>query len=429
MADKTAASGPAPRLTVAVFAIALAVRAAFVLAQARWSLFFGGDLQGPDTRLYRELAHSLAAGMGMWAPGPVGWKELGYPFQVGPTAWVMPGYPLLLAAVERVFGASTIAIKLVQCVVGALACVFVMKTAWTLFGRSAGIVAAAIAALYYELVFNVASLMSEPLYTCAVAWMLWALVDATRKTEHRGRSFAAAGIVFGLATLVRPQVLAAAVALAGLLAIEGVRSDRRRLAHAALFMAACVIVLVPWAVRNQRAVGRFTFVSTESGYVLWLGNNPAYDRIAIDFTRFGGYSPAAAIPPLEAARGRREIDVDRLYTAAAVSHISAHPAAWLARIPHKLWNMWRPAEVTSSERHRVIAWTVYPALLALTAFGLIAARDIPESRPLVLFLATNVAMHALVTGELRFRIPLWPAIIPFASLAIVRMCRRQTSGA
>ena len=33
----------------------------------------------------------------------------------------------------------------------------------------------------------------------------------------------------------------------------------------------------------------------------------------------------------------------------------------------------------------------------------------------------NVVLHAAVTGEMRFRIPLWPAAIPFFAVAVDRM--------
>src|SRR5207249_237672 len=86
-----------------IFIAAFAVRAAFVLAQQRWSVFFGGDLPSPDARVYMELARSILHGFGFASPGPVGWKESGYPFAVGATAWVMPGYSMFLAGWMSLF--------------------------------------------------------------------------------------------------------------------------------------------------------------------------------------------------------------------------------------------------------------------------------------------------------------------------------------
>lgn len=422
--DAPAAAGRqtmAIRGQVGLFALAFLLRAAFVLVQQQRSLFFGGDYQGPDARLYDELGQSLAAGLGLSSPGPIGWKESGYPFAIGPTAWVMPGYPIVLAAVRMVFGESVLAIKLVHCALGAFACVFIARIASVLFGRAAGWIASVAAAVYYELVFSVASLMSESLYTCLVAWMLWALVDAVTDGARSLSRFMKAGLLFGAVALVRPQAFGAAMLLASVMAIHAAPGTLRRAGQAAVFAAACLAALMPWAVRNARALDHFTLLSTQSGYVLWLGNNPGYDRLASDFSRFGGYSPAAAFAPLQETRGRPEIDVNRIYTQAAISHIISQPWRWIARMPHKLWNMWRPAEVTSSVRHQVVAWTVYPALLIASVFGLMESRGMDASWPLRVFLVSNLVLHAAVTGELRFRIPLWPALMPFAAFGVTRV--------
>lgn len=389
-----------------------------MLVQQRWALVFGGDLQGPDARLYRELGESLVAGRGLFSPGPIGWKESGYPFAVGPTGWVMPGYPTLLAVCRVAVGDSTVAIQLVQCVLGALTCVFIARIAAALFGRTAGWVAGVIAAVYYELVFSVSGIMSESLYTCLVAAMLWALVDAVKSGAGSLARFASAGLLFGAAALVRPQAFGAAMVLAGIMAMTAMRAPGRRAVEGAVFAGTCVAVLIPWAVRNDRVLGRFTLLSTESGYALWLGNNPGYDRVRSDFSQLGGYSPAALFPPLPETRGRRESDVNHIYTEAAIDHIVSHPWRWIARAPHKLWNMWRPAEVASSPRHQAIAWTVYPALLFAAALGLMRSRGVEGAWPLRVFLLANLMLHAAVTGEMRFRIPLWPAVMPFAALGL-----------
>ena len=55
---------------------------------------------------------------------------------------------------------------------------------------------------------------------------------------------------------------------------------------------ACVAVVLSWTARNAEETGRPALLSNESAYVLWLGNNPQYDRVATDYSRFGGYSPA-----------------------------------------------------------------------------------------------------------------------------------------
>ena len=118
-----------------------------------------------------------------------------------------------------------------------------------------------------------------------------------------------------------------------------------------MFVTACVAVMLPWSARNAAQTGRFAFLGNESAYVLWLGNNPEYDRVASDFAQFGGYSPAGLFPRLRGLKGRTEAEVTDIYQAAAIAHIENDPGRWMRRAPHKLWNMWRPAEAGASPRH------------------------------------------------------------------------------
>ena len=63
---------------------------------------------------------------------------------------------------------------------------------------------------------------------------------------------------------------------------------------------------------------------------------------------------------------------------------------------------------------------MYLVLIVGAAAGLLIAWRREAAIPLWVFLAANIALHAAVTGEMRFRIPLWPALIPFFAVAVDR---------
>jgi len=394
-----------------IFAVALLLRAGYVLAQYRWGIV-SGDFKSGDAGLYLRLADSLLAGRGL-ADGS------------GPTAFVMPGYPLFLSACFYLFGRNSEIASLIQSGLSALACVWIARSTALLFSRSAGVVAGLIAAGYYELVlWTSGQLLTEPLYFFLVASAIYALLAALDSTPDSSRRamMALAGALFGLAALVRPNALGVVAVIALMMAGIAVwnRQSRDTL-NAALFVAGCVVVMLPWGIRNSVAVGQFTLASTEGGHVFWLGNNPGYDRReSPDFIRYGGYT--AMFPGLAEAAGKSEIEANRIYRQAAINHIIAHPGLWVERGFHKLWNMWRPTFSHSSWRNRLLAWTLYPALLGLSVCGLIAAwPERARAWPLFVFLLGNLLIHFTITGEIRFRVPLWVALIPFAAVSITRM--------
>ena len=49
---------------------------------------------------------------------------------------------------------------------------------------------------------------------------------------------------------------------------------RRQFALAALVVLACVIVIAPWTIRNQRIHGRLVLAAATGGVNFWTGNHP-----------------------------------------------------------------------------------------------------------------------------------------------------------
>jgi hypothetical protein len=332
---------------------------------------------------------------------------------------------------------------LFQCVLSALVCVFIASTAAIVFGRRAGIVAGIVAAGYYELVlWTSGQILTEPLYTFLLAAAVYSLVRATVSDNALNREFALAGLLFGLAALVRPLALPVALCL-GLLMLGGALLSHKRLPRKPLiFIAACLLVMQPWGLRNYLTLDHYTLLSTEGGHVFWLGNNPEYDLYEHpDFTRYGGYTVMFKPPPElgKQVYNKSEPESNRVYAGEARRHIFNQPQAFFTRALHKTWNMWRPTFGISSFQNKLISYSFYPLLLLLSLAGIylawrrktidtekskIFARLTEPIGLLTAFLLVHLAMHAVINGEIRFRVPLWIALIPFSAFALVLISER-----
>ncbi len=113
--------------------------------------------------------------------------------------------------------------------------------------------------------------MSEPpaIFTLplAVLAFLWAC-------ERRSLwAWLLPGFFFGLTSLIRPDYLPVAVAFALLAAIRVGRERgwRPGLAGIAIFLAAFLIPVLPWTVRNLVVLERFVPISTGDGKALYVG--------------------------------------------------------------------------------------------------------------------------------------------------------------
>lgn len=184
-----------------------------------------------------------------------------------------PLYSLLLAGVFLLAPAHTLlAAKVVNCFLGAAAIAAAGLLARRLAGERAGLLAAGLLAVFPRSLLMACLLASENLFSPLLLLLAWIVVEGA--TSRRAARLAAlAGLVLALAALTRSVAYYAGV-LWPLSTITGRRRLRTVLGHALLLLLVQHAVMLPWALRNQATLGRFTFLSTGGGYGLFLGNNP-----------------------------------------------------------------------------------------------------------------------------------------------------------
>ena len=250
---------------VAIAAVGLAARLVYALAIAP-------DLPARgDTLLYHFLANGIADGKGYIRP----FSELqhGEPL---PTAGYPPLYPLYLAAFSAVGLDSLTAHRAVSCLLGPVAVVLVGLLGRRVAGERAGLVAAALAAVYPQLVMVDGTVITEALYAPLVAGILLA---AYRILDRPGWGSAALlGALVGLATLTRTEALLLVVLLAVPACVaaarrrpDGTRGPWRAALRPAaplalVAVAATALVLAPWVVRNAVTMGEAIVLTTNSGH-------------------------------------------------------------------------------------------------------------------------------------------------------------------
>jgi hypothetical protein len=105
---------------------------------------------------------------------------------------------------------------------------------------------------------------------------------------------------------------------------------RALLGRLAAVVAAMVLVMAPWVVRNTVEAGSFVGVATNSSTTLWSGHNPGADGGAT-------YAPRSLLAP---ALRKKGIDFEaaegRLLRHQALEYMRTHPLRELSLIPRKL---------------------------------------------------------------------------------------------
>lgn len=182
-----------------------------------------------------------------------------------PDSWRTPGYPLLIAGVYKVAGRHPRAVVLLQIVLAALSCAWLLRWGTPLVGRTAAVCAAVVWALDLASIANCDILLSETLCMFLVMGGYAAIAPGRDFTPVRATR---AGFLFAFAALVRPAVLYLPLAAA-----VGVIVARRRGAILPLALAALCFAMpcIVWVGRNALSNGQIEFSALE-------GQNLAFYR-------------------------------------------------------------------------------------------------------------------------------------------------------
>lgn len=289
--------------TLAVALVALLPRLFVAIAWAREPVWDGHYYHFGATRIAAGLGYSedvLIAGQPVWKP----WCH--YPV----------GLSGFLGLVYKVFGTGIGVAPVVNAVLGALLVAVVHRLARLYLSENRARVAATLAALHPGLIAYSAVVMTEPLAALLLASA--ALVAALFGPRWLGA--VAAGLVLGLATLVRPSTLLAAP----LIAVMGPRPWWKALARAAITSAVALVVVAPWTLRNCRVMDGCALVSTNGGWNLAIG-------AISDTGRFDTLRASDGCPIVTG-----QVQQDRCWAAVGRARIKADPVRWLGLIPKKL---------------------------------------------------------------------------------------------
>jgi len=391
-----------PALTLALIAGALA-RILLITAVFDWS-------EAPtrsDDLTYRQIAESLLED-GRLAT---------HHFPVG--------YPLFLGVILAATGGSYIAVRVVQVLLGVLTIAVASRIARLLYGEEAGAITAWLMALYPPLLYLTGRIMSETLF---IALLMSSILFFLNSDRDRASSLLGpAAFLFGLACLVRSNLVLMIPAIPGWLLLRPGGALAKKLLNAGLVTGTLGAVLISPGLYFWATQGEFVPFATNAGQTFYGANNPLAD---------GGWVQVEDHPEL-----LREIspDVRRSNTTYSRAQyrlgfgwIQRNPRDFLRLLPKKLANAWIPgfqrAEFTSSSR---VAFIVQACSLGFVLVGAIAGRLLvrPRQRDCLLLavLGTYTVMSLVFYGNPRIGLFCAPILIVYAAALIGHLARRRAS--
>jgi len=227
--------------------------------------------------------------------------------------------------------------RLLLALISALAIPLVFLIGRRLGGDTAGLAGAAIVAFYPTLISYSAMLLTEPLAGTLIAGALLAILRA--RDQSRLGPWFGAGLLLGLATMVRPEYLLVGLLLAlSLFALEASGGVGHAGRPVGTLLLGLVLVIAPWTIRNAVEYDRLVPLSTGGGQTLYSGSyvpsggNPT--KVMPDLLR----DRPELLERIEAenrlsGEGPDSITPERVFgLIAAEEHPGVHPDTALARL-------------------------------------------------------------------------------------------------
>ncbi len=355
-----------------------------------------------------------------------------------------PLYPYFLGMIYRVFGHSLWAVRLIQALLGSLACGFLAAAATRLFSRTAGLVAGVVMALYAPAIFFDGLIQKSAVDMFLACLLLW-LVAGQIVLPRRG-AWCWIGIVLGGLMLTRENSALWAAILLGWLWLGCGLSRREKLICSGLLLAGLSLILLPVGARNGVVGGEFHLTTAQFGPNFYIGNNPRAN---------GTYQPLRpgrgsfecerrdATDLAEQAMGKKlsPREVSRYWAAQSFRYIASQPGHWARLMLRKVGLLCNRTEIVDTEDLGTHAEhsTLLNASRYVLHFGVLAPwgilgcwivwQDRRKLLPFYVLLVAYAASVVLFYVFARYRYPLVPFLVLFAAggLAGLRSFLRRAS--
>ena len=412
-----------------VFLVALGLRLAHV-AQIQDSPLIEAPIL--DEQVHDDWAQQFAAGEA-WSVD----RRTGEPRPY----FRAPLYIWFLGTTYAVFGHDPgVAPRVLQAVLGALACGLLCLLGARLFDERTGLIAGLVMAATWTLVYFDGELLIVPLLVFLDTLLLLLLARA-RELGTR-RAWAAAGVVLGVSALARPNVLLFAPAVcAWILWLERPHALGRRLATVAVFTLAVCAPVLPVTLRNKLVAGELVLISSQGGVNFFIGNNPVSDGTTAivpgtSADWWEGHDQTHQIvaqalghPPTDAEVSRwffdRSFEFWREQPGLALSKLGEKGLMFLSR------QEWANNKCIYTFAEEFAPWTArlpfgFWIIGPLGLLGLLLAlrRDPSRLFPLWAFVAVYALSVIAFFVNARFRQPLLPALILLGAYALTWLIER-----
>ena len=352
-----------------------------------------------------------------------------------------PLYPILLAFIFKTISRDLYLIHLLQFIMGSINCVLIYYLGRLCFNRKVGLLSGLIACFYWPFIYFDGELLIPTLiiflYLCLLLFLL-------KYMESGKKSHALlAGFMLGLSTIARPNILIFGWIVCPLfilplfVRLEGKKNNqiiKMKFVDLAFFLIGSCCIIAPVTLYNWTTEKSFVLISHNGGLNFYIGNSPQNERV-IDIRPGEEWDAFTAIPKIENPTIQLTgADFSRYWYRKSLNYIKYHPFDFTKNVLRKsvcffhAYEFKRNLDIYFFKNHfsRLLRMPLlsFAIICPLALLGMyLARRRSPKILLLLLFILAYGFSVVIFFVTSRYRLPVVPIMIIFASFAILQLIK------
>jgi hypothetical protein len=367
-----------------------------------------------------RLAYVIPLSLQKLSPDAFDWMRIGYDVATGvgyQDTWRPPGYSTYLGMIFFVFGKSILAARIVNSIVSSLTCVVIYFIGKKLFYTNVGKISAILLMYYpYSIAYS-GDLISETFLTFVISLAILSLIILSEQPSFKNTVIA--GFAFAIASLTKATIMPF-LALSALWLAWKTRS----LKYMVLLGIFTIVFIVPWSMRNY-----FHYhASVVPISPMWrsFGGSNCDEAMTLEKTELDTPMPyemsLKAIPKgYEDVMKLPRMEQEKVFKEKAIKWISENPDKFVWLLERRLLHFWRLYPVMAYKWQKLMAKMTSGIYIPLCFLGIVLSlkKHALNAALLITLFISFTAVYICFAITLRYRVPIDPYIIIFASFALM----------
>lgn len=352
-----------------------------------------------------------------------------------------PAYPLLLSVVFAVFGKSLIAAKFLNMILAFLTAWLVIRITALITENKFILILAPLLFLFHPAIIFAESRAGIAIVT-SLCVALYIYVQHKAITEQSFRGFFLAGIVLGIASLIRstPILFPLFLLVYLLLVRPGNLGMQAIFAKVGVLIMGVAIVIAPWTIRNHSLVDEFIPTMSVLGISAYQGQyicrhietgkgfdvlgkeaaqlrNELAEALGYDFKKTGHYQFFF--------NAKDEVEFSDYLKNQVIQDYVAEPGLFIKCSLLNAVHFWITGQNWNATVLNAIVQVPFVILFLAGIYLVVKQGKFELIGPVLLFIFYFYAVHIPVLSVVRYSVPLIPLMSVFAAIAIARIINRR----